>query len=317
MKTSILLFSLALVSPVLAQTAPPATAPAPATFDWKLRLTKGQTWTQTLSSSLQSSSTLADPRTKKPTRMESDITQTVAIKNVVLDATPAFFLIRSTYSAFDQKVGIAINGQSQPTPKMPDFSRALVGGSFTIKQAPDGRVLDVLGLEDLVAREKRGLDSLTETPQDRAALRQFLPSAQALKQGITKSQGASLPKTPLAIGQSFSYNSSLPASFFGGITITGKRTLRGFDAQTATFDETSTFDMGGAKPILTGTTKVYAALKGTISGQSIVDAQTGLPRTSQLTTKISGKTTVVPASGKRMSAPVSVTSQTTISTTTP
>ncbi len=318
MKTSILLCSLALVSPVVAQTSPPTTVPSQATFDWKLRLTKGQTWTQTFTSNIQTSSNAADSRTRKPTRMESNITQTVAVKNVVLDVTPAFYLIRSTYSGFDQKFEIKMNGQTQPVPKTPDVSRALVGASFTIKQASDGRILDVMGLEDLVARQKRGLDSLTKTPGERAAFEQFLPSAQALKQAITTSQSASLPKTPLAIGQSFSYNSSLPASFFGGVTITGQRTLRGFDTQSATLDENGTFNIKPAKPIVTGTGRAYIALKGTTSGQSFVDAQTGLPRKSTTITKITGKTTVIQTGGAPVAVvPLNMTAQTTITTTTP
>ncbi len=245
------------------------------------------------------------------------ITQIMGIKNVVLDATPEFYLIRSTYSAFSVKTDISMNGKSTPTPKTPDYGQSLVGASFTIKQAPDGRVLDVMGLEDLVARMQRSFATPNQTPQQRAQFARFLPSAKTLKETISKNQSAALPKTPLAVGQSFSYAVALPSSFPMNMTLSSKKTLLSFDVQSATFGDNGTFNTSATQPLVMGKTKTYTAMKGTISGQSVVDTETGLPRSSTTTTKITGKVTVVQAGQAPVSVPLALTSQATVVTTTP
>lgn len=305
-----------LAAPALAQTPVPATPASAPTFDWKLRLTKGQRWAQAVTIKTRSALTPTDPRTKKVTSLETNLTQHFAVKYEVLDATPTFYLLRSTYTAFDQNVNVKINGKT-PADKapIPDVSKAYVGSSFTIKQAPDGRILDVTGLEDLVARQGKMMDSFFKTPQERAAFKNLLPSAAALKSMISQTQSLSLPRAPLAVGGSYSYNVSIPVTFLGGTAFEGKRTLVSLDGQKATFDESISLSTSANKPSVIGKTKSYSALSGTISGQSVADVPSGRVLSGALTTKISGKITVVQGNGKRLSLPITATSQTTISTT--
>jgi len=310
MKTSILLLPLLLSVPAYAQPTPTA----PAKFDWKLRLSKGQTWTQTLRSTVQFTTSMADPRTKKTSHIASDITQGFTFKNEVIDQTADYSLVRMTYTAFDQKVKARIDGKSGPQPATPDVSRAFVGASFSIKQAPDGRVIEVSGLDDFVARQRKMFASITKDLAARKAIERFLPTAGTLRATIIKNQSVALPKMPLAIGGSYTYGAALPTSFPVPVSVSGKRTLRAFDGTTATFDESGTFSVAPTKPIEVGGNRTYIAMTGEISGQTIVDARSGLVQSARTTTRIRGRVTAVAATGHRVSAPIDATSQTTLST---
>ena len=412
MKNPLLLVCVALATPALAQTPTPEPA-----FDWKIRLTKGQTWTQTATTRTRSVQQLPSPN-GATSRMEMDIRHTFAFKNEVLEVTPAFTLVRSTYTRFDMTTSSSLNGKPQAVPPLPqpDF----VGVSFTLKQAPDGRVLDVTGLEQLVAREEKLFDQIAKTPADREALRRIMPSAATFKQSLIRSQSVSLPKTSLTVGQSYSYAIALPALAALPIQINGQRTLRDFDGQSARFDESGTINVaptqlsgpskdtvvltrdaaqmflaakhrakpgagqvylsrnggiysrdplthkaffldpppngirlktqeaapfqgfigynnrssgktiqsafpgpGGEKqsrpasrnePVVLQEPKTFVALTGTISGQSTIDANSGLLLKSTVTVKIDGKVSIVESNGTKKTVPLNSSTETTIET---
>jgi len=313
MKTSFLFLPLLLAAPLRAQTTP--TSPVtPAKFDWKLRLTKGQTWTQTVLITVQTNTSIADPRTKKTSRVKSDITQSFAFKNEVIDRTANYYLVRSTYTAFDQKIQVKMNGKSVTQPKAPDVSKAVVGASFTVKQAPDGHVIEVSGLEDLVARQRKMFSSLTRNVAAHKAIERFLPTAATLRATIIKNQSVALPKTPLSIGDSYVYAAALPTSFPVPVSASGKRALRAFDGKSATFDESGSFSVAPSKPIELGGNRTYISMTGQISGQTIVDAQSGLVESSRTSTRIRGRVTAIDAAGRRTSVPIDATSETTLET---
>ncbi len=386
-------------------------------FDWKLRLTKGQTWTQTATTRTRSvqQMPLAGGATS---RMEISIRQTFALKNEVLEVAPTYFLVRSTYTRFDITTSSTVNGKPETLPPMPQLD--FVGVSFSMKQTPDGRVLDITGLEELVARQNKLFDKLAKTPADREALRPVMPSAATFKQSLIRSQSATLPQTPLAVGQSYAYALSLPVLASLPIKINGQRTLRAFDGQSARFDESGTINVaptqfsgpskdtvvltrdaaqrflaakhrakpgagqvylsrnggiysrdplthkaffldpppngirikreeaapfrgfigynngstgktiqsafpgpGGEKqprpasrnePVTLQEPKTFVALNGTISGQSTIDATSGLLSKSTVTVKIDGKVSIVESNGTKKTVPLNSSTETTIET---
>jgi len=314
MKTSLCFSLLLLTAPVVAQTTP-TTPVVPAKFDWKLRLTKGQTWTQTLRSTIATSSGIPDPRTKKLTRMESNIVQNIGYKYEVVDDKAGTYIVRLTYTTFDQTLAIKADGKPLPLPVTPDLSKALVGASLSMTMAPDGHVTQVSGLEDLVARMKRILVSMAKTPAEKAATTRYLPTAATLRATIIKNQSVALPKMPLSIGDSYVYAISLPASMAVPVNANGKRTLRAFDTNSATFDESGTFSVAPTNALSAGNNRAYISMNGTMSGQTVVNAQSGFLNSSRVSMHISGKVTSIDAAGRRTSVPVDAQTQTTVSTT--
>ena len=132
-------------------------APAPQ-FDWKLRLAKGQTWTQTIETRT----------TTSQDQFSVEKTQTVTLKNEVISAASTVFLIRSTFTRWDEEtkpkdfdVRDEVTKQLRPS---------LVGGSFTWRQAIDGRVFDVQGAVGLAARQKKAIRALAKNPVEAGAL---------------------------------------------------------------------------------------------------------------------------------------------------
>lgn len=214
----------------------PARAQSPFELDWKLRLTKGYTWRQNAITHTVSVAKASGQR------VEVEVNQTLDWKNEVLDATPSEYSLRLTYTRFEQTVTVKVNGKTQPTPKFDALNRAFVGAVLLIKQAPNGRVSDVTGLEELVERQKNALLSLAQNEAHRAEILRALPSASALRQTIIQNQSQVLPRQILRLGDSYSYAVDLPRATTFGVALRGKRTLRAFDGFVADLDESATFD---------------------------------------------------------------------------
>jgi len=313
MKTSLYFSLLLLAAPVVAQTTP-TTPVVPAKFDWKMRLTKGQTWTQTLKSTTKMGFNDTYPKTKRPMHFQSDTSQTIGLRYEVVSETADAYVVRTTYTKFEQTITGQTNGKTHNQPAMPNLAKAFVGASFSLTMTPDGRVSEVTGLEDLVARENKFLSSLVKTKAERDDLKRFLPTAKALRESIIKTQSVALPKTPLSVGDSYSYAISLPRLFPVPMSATAKRTLRALDSQHATFEENNTFSLAPSKPLDMGGRNAYFSMQGQVSGRTIADVQSGLTLSSHLLTQINGRVTVVDAKGKRVTEPIDAISDTTLET---
>jgi len=315
MKTS-LCFSLLLVAaPVVAQTTP-TTPVVPAKFDWKMRLTKGQTWTQTLKSTVRTRDNAVDPTTKRPSLFRTDASQTIGLKYEVVSETAGAYMVRTTYTKFEQNSTMQSGGRTLKQPTPPGLSKAFVGASFSLTMTPDGRVSKVIGLEDLVARENKYFETLVKTKAERDDLKRILPTAKALRESIIKTQSVALPQTPLAVGDSYSYTVSLPASFAVPVSANAKRTLRALTDDSATFDESGTFSVAPSKPVLSGGRRTYIAMQGKVSGVTVVDARSGIMLSTHASIQIGGRVTVIDAKGTRVTAPIEATSETTLETST-
>ncbi len=312
----LLLLSAVLAAPALAQTPAPSVTPAPAKFDWKLRLTKGQTWTQTVVSHIHTTSTTPVGQSGKDvTKTEINIVQTIAMKSEVLDATPDLYTTRLTYTRFSMKNDVRVNGKALPLPGSPEVARFFEGASFTLKQTPDGRVVDVLGLEDMVARQKKLMALVTKRATHPGPFVDYTPSAGDLRQSMIQSQSLKLPTSALGIGESYSYSYALPSlPLVSSAQASGKRTLLSFDRKSAVIDEKGAFSVYTTAPQNASKMKSYAAMTAKVSGSSTVQAASGIVQSSQLSTRITGEVTVVDPAGKRTTTPINVTTDTTLST---
>ena len=312
----LLLLSAVLAAPALAQTPAPSVTPAPAKFDWKLRLTKGQTWTQTVGVHIHTTSTTPVGQSGKDvTKTEINIVQTITMKSEVLDATPDLYTTRLTYTRFSMKNDVRVNGKSLPLPGSPEVARFFEGASFTLKQAPDGRVVDVLGLEDTIARQKKLMASVTKGATHPGPFADYVFSAAELRQSMIQNQSLKLPPAPLGIGESYSYSYTLPSlSFMSSAQANGKRTLLSFDGKSAVFDEKGAFSVYTTAPQSASKVKIYTAMTAKVSGSSTVQAASGIVQSSHLNMSITGKVTVIGPAGKRTTTPLDVTTDTTLST---
>jgi hypothetical protein len=279
MKT--LLLSLALVTPALAQTAPGTTAPtpnpSPATFDWKLRLTKGQTWTQTFEA--RGTMTQVSPPSQRwgRTNARFHLQQTLTLHNEVLFANPDFLVLRATFTRFDQTTSMNFEGHDQQTPDRSKFTRAFVGVPFKIKRALDGRVLAVSGLEPLVAGGQKSLDALAKSKEERDKLQRFLPDVDSLRGMLEGYLSFPFPASRFEVGASRVYDFEAYPSFTLADKIKVKRTLGLFDGQVARLSERGTFKVSKVQIEPEDHSQTFISSTGTLSGQTIVSASTGLP----------------------------------------
>lgn len=259
----------ALTAPALAQDAPTVDAPpalAPK-FSWKLRLTRGQKWTQTLVTRMHMIEQMpVIAPGGKPSKFEFNMTQTTGFKNEVTEATPAYYLVHVTYTGLKTESAVKIDGKTPPGPAPQTPQLDYAGLSFTLKQAPDGRVLDVIGLDEFIARQKKMLDGLSTTPGMASPFGSMMPSADAFKSMMKRSQSVSVPPHPLSVGESYSYAIDLPLMGALKFAINGKRTLLSFDAEKAVFGEGGIFSVPSTQ--MFGPTATATAKQVTLTGDA-------------------------------------------------
>ncbi len=276
---SLLLAVTLCAAPALSQT--PTLTPA-TKFDWKLRLTKGQKWTQSSTSRVHAYRTIL-VEGEAPFYSFYDVEEISRVKNEVLNVTPTFFLIRSTFLDVKNSVLVRLNGEAQPGNSLPS-DRADIGQSIVWKQETNGRVTVVSGLQELLSHRRNAELADLKTPQERAALKRSpLPLAQFRSLFTTKNSVA-LPPTALDIGQSYAYKLDFVALRNTAPLVSVQRTLRSFDTQNASFQE------GGGLVSRAGKGVV---LKGSVTGRTLVQPLSGLVNNSILRVKAHGKTTAL------------------------
>ena len=274
--------------PVCAQN----TAPAPSTkFDWKLRLVKGQKWTQRFE--------LNGTMFPDPGRSDAQfgIHQLLELHNEVLFANPRFLVLRATFSRFEEATTISAAGQHLHQPDRSKFTRAFVGVPFKIKQSVDGRVLEISGLDVLAMRGRKMLFASTKSKSEREELLRLLPDARRLRDEVVLCQEFQVPTAPIARGETASYFLGFYPSQIWERPATINRTLRLFDGKTARFDE--------ERPRVPDQPKADGnsnAIAGAISGTTLVDAATGLPQ-SEISIRLDGRTLSADSNDKGYRSP--------------
>ncbi len=282
------LICLLFAMPVCAQN----TTPAPSTkFDWKLRLVKGQKWTQRFE--------LNGTMFPDPGRSDAQfgIHQLLELHNEVLFANPRFLVLRATFSRFEEATTISAAGQHLHQPDRSRFTRAFVGVPFKIKQGVDGHVLEVSGLQVLAERGRKSLFASAKSNAEKKELLELLPDADTLRSRVVLCQEFQVPAAPIARGETASYFLGFYPSQIRERPATINRTLRFFDGKTARFDENR--PRVPDQPKADGNSKAVA---GAISGTTTVDVATGLPQ-SEISIRLDGRTLSANSSTDRYRPP--------------
>ncbi|BCM93059.1 hypothetical protein IAD21_04946 [Abditibacteriota bacterium] len=291
MKLPLLLLLLMFALPARAELQNPPSTP---TFDWKLRLAKGQKWTQTASVFSESDS--------ESTRFIASLD--LEFQNEVLFANSNEYVIRVTLSRCKMESRVNFGGHEPHEPDRSKFTRAFMGIPFKIKQTVRGKIVAVSGLEALIQSGRKSIEKLASSKTERKELEYFLHSADDLKDILTKYQELALPTVPLAAENSYTHLFEAYPSFQSIETVKVKSRLHSFDEQLAHFDEhgeLSTYtDHSEFRPVGEGEVKACEAFQGLLSGQTTVDVATGLPQ-SELDFQATIKTTVINTDGSRSS----------------
>lgn len=204
---------------------------------------------------------------------------------------------RLTYRDIDTDVIMKINGKTQPVPTrdMDRMWRALIGASFLVKQAPNGRVWNVIGLEAL---QKRMINAVAQgDPAARAQIEKmsrafFSPDAARKMMG----QSGTLPAYPIRAGESWAYGVELPVGLPMRAKISGKRTINlitpshvyvSDDAVYGGLTASTPIDFGN------GTRMAYdmSDLQGGLLSTSRVNRVSGLTMESTLSQRLTGAMT--------------------------
>ena len=270
---------------VSAQAQTPSPAPK---FEWKLRLTKGQTWTQTYEARGTMRQSPPSSRGKPSHDILLRLRQTLVLRNEVLFANPDFLVLRATFVRFEQTTSIN-DDPSLHTPDRSKFTQAFIGVPFKIRRALDGRLLAVSGLKVLVERGQKSLDALAKSQDERAELQRFLPTVEVLSGTLNTFLSVPFPAQPSNVAESRFYTLESYPSFLLGDKIKVKRVLRSFDGQVARFDERGTFQMRDVQVEPEDNSRTFDASTGILTGQTTVDASTGLPQ-SEFLVSVNSKT---------------------------
>ena len=161
------------------------------------------------------------------------------------------------------------------------LKRSVDGATLTIKQAPDGRIWNVVGAR---AFQRRLLEAsgISDPAQIEEALKMTdaMGGAKMLKSlSLMSSQ---LPGPPIRVGESWNYEMELPAQMPLALMVTGTRTLKKLDADFAYIADSAQLNGGNSALKLppmeqSGATKVnFGKLTGIISGTSRVERSSGL-----------------------------------------
>ena len=250
-------------------------------------------------------------------------TRTVADYDVINRDQFGASTIRVTYREITTDNNLLVDGEKvEATPSKEGELQGIAGASFTIKQAPDGAVW---GIDGLNAVQQKILDSTPLSPAERAAMTKVMSSL-ASEEALKKMLGTptdSWPNYPIRAGESWNYSYAMPAGSPMQLTLQSRRTLKSLDADIASLSETATYndasmkfdlpgDASGGKMALT-----MNDMTGAITGYARVQRSSGVALQSSLTQNISGTVAVKVRDGDGnkmldMRVPMKVTTETRI-----
>ena len=180
---------------------------------------------------------------------------------------------------------------------------ALVGSGFSMLITPQGKVLEVEGLEAMYAQMLQAIDF-----PDAAAEQQFRQTLEqqfgeeALKQQMS---GASFefPPEPIGIGESWTTTTELTVLM--PMMIESKYTLRSVEGGLAELELSSTVNSSAnAGPVDFGTVQIEYSVSGEQQGIVQVDLASGMT-SSQIHQTLSGEM-VMAAEGQTLNVPISI-----------
>jgi hypothetical protein len=193
----------------------------------------------------------------------------------------------------------SVKGGSVPGPAQ--GLAALVGESYSLSIAPDGRVLIVKGAARMRANVRKKLPAGFAGDLQMSSLAQYIDD-QGIKEAAEASM-AVLPNKPVGVGDSWSGQIVLSEST--ALIMQNKWTLKQRQAGTATINVVSTIKPNPqAPPRDVGTAKISSQFSGKQQGLIRLDEATGLIVHSKLEQQLSGEAKVV--GPQQMSIPMKI-----------
>jgi len=182
---------------------------------------------------------------------------------------------------------------SQPpgmVPPMASGLAALVGQGYSLKTSPEGKVIQVIGLEDLL-KSVLGKLNVPEGPARAAAekaLRQQI-NEQNMRANL-QSIFAPFPDGPVTTGQSWSRKSEVSLGF--PLVIQTTYTLRSHQDGVATVDLTGNSSTAANAIVDLGQMKMTYDLHGSMKGSLQIAESNGWIQQSQTDQSLTGNTTI-------------------------
>lgn len=195
----------------------------------------------------------------------------------------------------------SVKGGSVPGPAQ--GLAALVGESYSLSIAPDGRVLIVKGAARMRANVRKKMPAGFAGDLQMSSLAQYIDD-QGIKEAAEASM-AVLPNKPVGVGDSWSGQIVLSEST--ALIVQNKWTLKQRQAGTATINVVSTIKPNPqAPPRDVGTAKISSQFSGKQRGLIQLEEATGLIVHSKLEQQLSGEAKVV--GPQQMSIPMKINS---------
>lgn len=180
---------------------------------------------------------------------------------------------------------------------------ALVGSGFSMLLTPQGKALEIDGLEAMYAQMLAAMDfpdAATEEQFRQTIQQQF--GEEAMKQQMN---GASFefPAGPIRVGESWTVTTEMAVVM--PMVMESTYTLRSVDGTTATIDVRSQIRPNpDAEPVVFGGVEIEYSLSGEQEGQVQVDLASGMTN-SAIGQNLSGEMTMV-AEGQSMNIPITI-----------
>ncbi len=167
---------------------------APQSISLRPKFVKGRA--DRVVSTVRTVQTIGTPGTSQGMTITSDETITGLMR--VVDAGPHGATLRMTYEAINVKS--TMNGK--PMPGATNMAEALKGMALTLKFSPEGKIVDVEGMDKMMAATK------TEPPAMRQLIEQML-SGKTLRDSMNLMYGGLLSGRPVRIGDHWASHLSI------------------------------------------------------------------------------------------------------------
>jgi len=246
-------------------------------FDLKLKLKKGQKFGLKMVTNQKMAQTMMGQEQKmnQMTAMEMsfevlavDDNQNVSIKTTYLNI----------HIKMEGPMGVMEYDSTKPPQPgaenpMSAMYKAMVGQSFAMKLTPKGRILDIKGMDEMIAKmiEQMAVDEAMKQ-HIKEMMNNFINEDKMME--TSGNMVAALPPKPVGIGDSWTSKISVAIGFPMEIDTTN--TLTDHKNGTVTIDTTARIDTGDdAKPTEMGPMKMTMKMKGTQKGTIRIDEATG------------------------------------------
>ncbi|PQV62782.1 hypothetical protein B1R32_12229 [Abditibacterium utsteinense] len=305
-------------APLWAQDAP-ATVVGATPFNWQIRLRAGQKFRTTLNTSAKM--TMAMPMlpaapgkvaTKVPAPIETNSTSRTVFEQNVLSSDEKGARIELIYRESTQKIVTGNEPANEATKIASDTFKNMVGARLIYTLSPQGKVSDLQGVDEYVARmigganenqseEQRKIDNMMRESMQKAL------SREALESMFEKSSG-NLPTAPVALGESWKTKIEMPVIMGIKVGDTGTRTFAGREGDLVVISENSVIENDPNTkldfPLPTNPDKTIPAptakfaMKGVSQGETKVDEKTGMVRSRRSNQKTNVTATMENIDGK-------------------